>query len=141
MNNNQNQINYININSSDLNEEKLSFSVLFTRSFILFLSPLLFHTIDIILNQEALIHAYENKPWKLYILWTMISYPLFGFLYELICPQASEDLLNEEEATSFQDTKSNAWISLLAGIFAVFLMYLLLFRKIFQRRKLRTKSQ
>ena len=109
------------LESYDLNK-----STLFLRNFCIYVSPCVLHLIDITWNQELLILSYEFKPWKIYILWSIICYPLFGTVFEFTFP--------ESENTEYDISEHSHWVSFIATAFALLMLYFLIFRKIFSRR-------
>ena len=114
-----------------LESTDMSMSTLLLRNFCIYMSPCILHFIDITWNQELLILSYEFKPWKIYIPWSMLCYPLFGMMYEFTFPQL--------EDTEYDINEHSHWVSFASAAFALLMLYFLIFRKIFVRR-LRGKS-
>lgn len=114
-----------------------TWTTIIVRCVLVYLAPLLLHTVDITWNIETLLVSYESKPWKVYVAWTVICYPLFGVVYEVTCPHSIEDLGDETPNSTLQQSKLVAILSVAAAISA---LYGMVFRRIFTRRRIRAKS-
>ena len=74
----------------NMEEWDLSLSTITARSFLIHVAPLLFHTLDITINQEYLISSYRSKPSRIIMAWSVVSFPLLGLLFELTYPETPE---------------------------------------------------
>ena len=46
-------------------------------------APVIFHTLDMTINQAQIIASYQKKPKSFMCLWALTSFALFGFLFEV----------------------------------------------------------
>ena len=60
------------------------------RALVLHLAPLLLHALDIGTSQHSLLTGYASKPKKLILAWSLLSYPLFGWAFELVFPPGED---------------------------------------------------
>lgn len=107
-------------------------STIVVRALAVYLTPPLLHVLDVAANSDALLRAYESKPWRVFLIWSLICCPLFGVVYELACPEAEEDLP--------PTPRTSKAASLGFSALAFLLLYQLVFRRVFSRRRIRAKS-
>ena len=92
---------------------------------------MLFHTLDIASNQANLINSYKTKRPRVLLLWSFISLPLFGFVYEFTFPDNSETM--DTDGIDRNDfLKINKVLSLGAMLFTFSLLYFLILRRAFR---------
>ena len=80
----------LELNRMELWDQKLPSILL--RTVILNLAPLLFHSLYLATAQQSLILGYSLRPRKLILIWSVLCYPIFGFLFELTCTQDSSNV-------------------------------------------------
>lgn len=68
----------------------VAWSTVIIRALLINAAPLLFHALDLIFNQTNLINAYKTKPQKVILLWAICSFPLLGFVFEILFPESEE---------------------------------------------------
>ena len=140
---------------------EISWTTVIFRAILINLSPLIFHALDLSLNQNKYIISYQAIPSKFIIVWSCLSYGIYNSIFHLLIYQLnknfelnelqdqdnnlSSDLneLNLNINTSEHDfQRNNRIMFIIANSFAVLLLYLLIFRKAYRKttRKLSTSS-
>jgi hypothetical protein len=107
----------------------ISYKSVVIRSILINLAPILFHMLDITLSRRNLIISYQKVPKQMMIIWSFFSPILFGLIFAVCFPDSYESRLEG----IFVPTKDFIWyeyiVSLLASLFAQYLLYFLLIRK------------
>lgn len=122
---------------------ELPLRVIIGRSVLIHLLPVIFHALDITVNQAHLVHSYQSKPYKAMLVWCALSYALLGLIFELVCPENIELEgigIEGDIDKSREYWHGNKMISLIASIFAFFILYSLVLRRAFKRLIVRSKS-
>ena len=111
----------------------------FTRAFLIHLAPLLFHVLDIASNQVNLIQSYQNKPKKFIYIWSVVSFPLVGLVFELLYPETEETnkLLGVSREVFLMRNKV---ISLFVLMLTFLVLYLLILRRAYIKRTTSSKE-
>lgn len=116
---------------------ELSLASVVARALVLHLAPLLFHSLHVALaavgtgsSTHSLVAGYSSKPRKLILGWSLLCFPLFGWIFDLACPSAdaaSDTLALERLAPDYEGVARLA--SGAAAAFAWFLLYFLILRR------------
>ena len=103
----------------------LSWSTIVWRSFLIHISPLTFHAIDSLRNQNVLINAYQLKPRKFQTFLVYFGYCIFEVIYDFIITD-TEDLPGISKRDFSRTTK---FISITVSMFSAYLLHLLVLKK------------
>ena len=114
----------------------MTFESVLVRSTLVHFAPLIFHALDITVNQTNLIASYSSKPRKLMCLWSLFSFAIFGFVFEFSFPE-SEELIALHGIPSKTFLWYSKLISLAAALFAFFVLHMLILRRAYRKQKLR----
>lgn len=116
----------------------ISYSTIIVRSFLINAVPLLLHSLDITFNQKYLISSYQTKPKKVIFTWSLISYSIFGIIYDISYPENEE--MNNIPGIERRDY---LWRSRIMTVVVTFFAFSILYSTIIKRaylRKLRARS-
>ncbi|KAJ1432675.1 hypothetical protein B484DRAFT_447686 [Ochromonadaceae sp. CCMP2298] len=69
---------------------EMNWTTVVVRAVLINVAPLAFHVLDISANKVNLINSYKTKPSKVMIGWSISSFILLGFIFELIFPETEE---------------------------------------------------
>lgn len=116
---------------------ELSWSTVVMRALLVHIAPLLFHTLDVTLNQVTLINSYKAKPWKLMYLWSFSSFAVVGIINEFTFPE-TEDFDGLQGIDINDLSKRNKVISLVVLVFSFSVLYLLVLRRAYPLRGKKT---
>lgn len=61
----------------------VSLQTIIIRSALVHFAPMVFHTLDMTINQAHIIASYQKKPKSFMCLWALTSFALFGLLFEV----------------------------------------------------------
>lgn len=114
----------------------VNWSTVVTRSVLINFTPLVFHSLDITTNQSNLINSYKTKAKKPMYIWSIISFPIIGFIYEFTYPE-SEDIKDLEDTNIF--LKWNKVIALIALLFSFSILYFLIFKRSYENNRIKNK--
>lgn len=107
----------------------ISYKSIVIRSALINLAPILFHLLDITLSRRTLIVSYQKVPKQVMLIWSFLSPILLGIIFGIFFPDSYETRLQG----LFVPTREFIWyeyiVSLLASLFAQYLLYFLLIRK------------
>lgn len=119
----------LEINNSQ--QWEMPFFTIVVRSILLHLVPMLLHALDITSNQVNLVNSYRTKRPRFLMLWSLLSLPTFGFIYEFTFPDNSETM--DTDGIDRNDfLKINKVLSLGAMLFTFSLLYFLIMRPAFR---------
>mmetsp|Transcript_10257 Transcript_10257/g.9927 ORF Transcript_10257/g.9927 Transcript_10257/m.9927 type:complete len:210 (-) Transcript_10257:188-817(-) len=116
---------------------EISYSTIIVRSFLINAVPLLFHSLDITFDQKYLILSYNTKPKKIICVWSLISYTIFGIIYDLFYPE------NEDYNIPGMERRDFIWRSRIITLLVTFFAFTLLFSMIIEKahlKKIRIRS-
>ena len=130
-------------------EWEISYSTVIIRSILVHFVPIFFHAIDITTHQTTLIISYQYHPRRIMVLWSIVSYSLYGFIFDFFNPRssygdASESISVAVDLSAVEHSESR-WpgkILIPTGffIFSFFLLTMLILRPAYNVTKFRIRS-
>ena len=117
----------------------VTFSTIVTRACLLHFSPVVFHALDVSVNQHQIISAYEKKPRKIMYIWSLISFGLLGIIYNIVYPE-SEEYSNIAGIDSRDFLLRCRVITLIATTIGFTILWSLILRRAYPIRRHRSRS-
>jgi hypothetical protein len=116
----------LELNNMELWE--LNWTTVVVRAVLINIAPLLFHVLDVTANRVNLINSYKTKPRSVMIGWSISSFILLGFIFELFFPQT-------EETSDLQGISREAFLrrNKVVGCIALCLSFTVLYLQLLQR--------
>jgi hypothetical protein len=112
---------------------EVAWTTVLIRAILMNAAPLLFHMIDVQINQAHLISAYRPKPKKLVYAWALCSFPFLGLLFEVMFPESEET--SELIGISRDDfMQHNKYVCLVALLVSFAVLYVTVLSKAFAHK-------
>ena len=117
----------------------VTFSTIVTRACLMHFSPVVFHALDVSVNQHQIISAYEKKPRKIMYIWSLFSFGMLGIIYNFVYPE-SEEYSNIAGIDSRDFLLRCRVITLIATTIAFTILWSLILRRAYPLRRNRSRS-
>lgn len=128
-----------NLETDHSNAWDMKLSTLVVRCAMIHFNPILFHSLDVTVNQTNLIAAYQMRPRNFMMLWALFSIPLLGAIHNFLFPP-SEEFSGLNGITTYEFMWGSQIVASSAALVAFFLLYMLVLRRAFSLRRLRSRS-